>query len=80
MVKESMLTKEEKHWIKVRATVLLHTLYIQIIIQEHNQRCLDKLAPLLRDDKRALNWLKREATRGIGLAPAAPGGLTVDWG
>ncbi|KAF9263733.1 Creatinase/aminopeptidase [Marasmius fiardii PR-910] len=62
MVKESMLTKEEKQWLK-----------------DHNQRCYDKLSSWLKDDKRAMKWLKREADRGIGLAGAAPGGLTVDW-
>jgi Xaa-Pro aminopeptidase len=41
MVKESMLTKEEKAWIK-----------------EHNQRCYDKIAPFLKEDKRALKWLR----------------------
>jgi len=61
MVKDSMLTKEEKSWLK-----------------EHNQRCYDKLAALLRDDKRALKWLRREAERGIGLA-AGPPGLDIDW-
>lgn len=61
MVKESMLTKEEKTWIK-----------------EHNQRCYDKIAPSLKDDKRALKWLKREAERGIGLAPRATG-IYIDW-
>ncbi|KAF9455530.1 peptidase M24, structural domain-containing protein [Collybia nuda] len=47
MLKESMLTKEEKQWLK-----------------EHNQRCLEKLAPLLKDDLRAIAWLKREAEWG----------------
>lgn len=61
MVKESMLTKEEKTWIK-----------------EHNQRCYDKIAPFLKEDKRALKWLKREAERGIGLAPGAAG-IHIDW-
>ncbi|KAF8655608.1 hypothetical protein AX16_002990 [Volvariella volvacea WC 439] len=61
MVKESMLTKEEKQWLK-----------------EHNQRCYEKLAPLLKDDKRAMKWLKKEADRGIGIA-TGPGGLTVEW-
>lgn len=50
-----------------------------LLLQDHNQRCLEKLAPYLKEDKRALAWLKREAQRGIGLAAAAPGGLTVDW-
>ncbi|KAF9038712.1 peptidase M24, structural domain-containing protein [Panaeolus papilionaceus] len=43
MVMESMLTKEEKQWLK-----------------NHNQRCYEKLAPYLKDDKQALKWLKRE--------------------
>ncbi|KAF8907938.1 peptidase M24, structural domain-containing protein [Gymnopilus junonius] len=61
MVKESMLTKEEKQWLK-----------------DHNQRCYEKLAPFLKDDKRALKWLEREAKRGIGIAaPAA--GIAIDW-
>ncbi|KAK7043106.1 hypothetical protein VNI00_008460 [Paramarasmius palmivorus] len=62
MVKETMLTKEEKQWLK-----------------EHNQRCYEKLSPYLKDDKRAMKWLKREADRGIGLASAGPGGLAVEW-
>ncbi|KAJ8463214.1 hypothetical protein ONZ45_g17659 [Pleurotus djamor] len=62
MVKESMLTKEEKTWLK-----------------DHNQRCYEKLAPFLKDDKRALKWLKREAERGIGLVGPGPGGMTIDW-
>ncbi|KAJ3492177.1 hypothetical protein NLJ89_g11269 [Agrocybe chaxingu] len=61
MVKESMLTKEEKQWIK-----------------DHNQRCYDKIAPFLKDDKRAMKWLKRESERGIGLAPSAAG-ISIDW-
>jgi Xaa-Pro aminopeptidase len=64
MVKESMLSKEEKQWIK-----------------EHNQRCRERLEPLLRekDDKRALKWIKRESERGIGLVPPGPGGITIEW-
>ncbi|KAF9557488.1 Creatinase/aminopeptidase [Agrocybe pediades] len=61
MVKENMLTKDEKQWLK-----------------DHNQRCYEKLAPFLKDDKRALKWLKREAERGIGLAPSAAG-ISIDW-
>ncbi|TFK24757.1 aminopeptidase-P [Coprinopsis marcescibilis] len=61
MVKESMLTKEEKLWLK-----------------DHNQRCYERLAPLLKDDDRALKWLKRECERKIGLA-AAPGGVAIEW-
>ncbi|KAK2464776.1 hypothetical protein APHAL10511_003194 [Amanita phalloides] len=61
MVKDGLLTKEEKAWIR-----------------EHNQRCYDKLAAQLKDDKRALKWLKREAERGIGLASGPPG-IDIDW-
>jgi len=61
MVKETMLTKEERSWLKV-----------------HNQRCYERLAPHLKDDKRAMKWLKREAERGIGLA-TGPGGMNIDW-
>jgi len=62
MVKESMLTKEEKQWLK-----------------DHNKKCLERLEPFLKDDKRALKWLKRESDRGIGIAAAGPGGITIDW-
>lgn len=37
------------------------------------------LEPYLREDKRALEWLKREAGRSLGLAkPIAPG-FAIDW-
>ncbi|RPD54446.1 Creatinase/aminopeptidase [Lentinus tigrinus ALCF2SS1-7] len=62
MVKEVMLSKEERQWLK-----------------NHNRLCLEKLEPYLRDDKRALKYLRREAERGIGIAGAGPGGLTIDW-
>ncbi|EJF65620.1 Creatinase/aminopeptidase [Dichomitus squalens] len=62
MVKEVMLSKEERQWLK-----------------DHNRRCLELLEPFLRDDKRALRYLRREAERGIGIAGAGPGGLTIDW-
>ncbi|KAG6902507.1 hypothetical protein C0995_015699 [Termitomyces sp. Mi166 len=62
MVKESMLTKEEKAWLK-----------------EHNQRCYEKLSPFLKEDKRALKWLKREAERGIGLATLPGGVVNIEW-
>jgi Xaa-Pro aminopeptidase len=83
MVKESMLTKEEKQWLKVRftqsASPVIRLLNLCISSQDHNARCLDKLLPYLKDDKRATAWLKREAGRGIGLA-SVPGGINVDWG
>ncbi|KAG6333719.1 hypothetical protein ID866_5372 [Astraeus odoratus] len=62
MVKENMLTKEEKQWLK-----------------DHNKKCLERLEPYLKDDKRALKWLKREAERGIGIAGPVAGGITIDW-
>ncbi|KAI0737462.1 Creatinase/aminopeptidase [Daedaleopsis nitida] len=62
MVKEVMLSKEERQWLK-----------------DHNRKCLERLEPLLRHDKRALKYLRREAERGIGIAGAGPGGLTIDW-
>ncbi|KAF8143332.1 hypothetical protein K438DRAFT_1993952 [Mycena galopus ATCC 62051] len=61
MVKDGMLTKEEKQWLK-----------------DHNQRCYQILAPLLKEDKRASKWLKRETDRGIGIA-TGPGGMSIDW-
>ncbi|KAI0066177.1 Creatinase/aminopeptidase [Artomyces pyxidatus] len=62
MVQESMLSKEEKDWIR-----------------DHNRSCLAQLEPLLQHDKRALKWLRREAERPIGVAPAGPGGVVIDW-
>jgi Xaa-Pro aminopeptidase len=62
MIKDGMLSRDEKQWVK-----------------DHNRRCLEKLESNLRDDKRAQRWLKREAERGLGVAPAGPGGLTIDW-
>ncbi|KAH7928918.1 Creatinase/aminopeptidase [Leucogyrophana mollusca] len=64
MVKEAMLTKEEKQWLKA---------------SDHNRKCLERLEPYIKDDKRALKWLKREADRGIGVAGPGPGGITIDW-
>ena len=61
MVKESLLTKEEKAWIK-----------------DHNNTCLKELSPYLKDDSRALRWLRREAQRGIGVVDG-PGGMKIDW-
>ncbi|KAI0075847.1 Creatinase/aminopeptidase [Panus rudis PR-1116 ss-1] len=61
MVKENMLSKDEKQWIK-----------------DHNKRCYERLEPLIRHDKRALKWLRRESERGIGLA-SVPGGVHIDW-
>lgn len=49
-------------------------------LREHNRRCLQTLEDLLQDDKRALKWLRREAERPIGVAPAGPGGVIIDWG
>lgn len=47
-------------------------------IKAHNNLCLDKLEPYLKEDKRALKWLKSEVSRGIGVAsPVA--GCRVVW-
>ncbi|TFK64848.1 aminopeptidase-P [Pluteus cervinus] len=60
LIKENMLTKEEKQWIK-----------------DHNQKCYERLAPLLKEDKRALKWLEKEAKPRIGIAKA--GGIPIEW-
>ena len=62
MIKDGMLTKDEKQWVK-----------------DHNRRCLEKLESYMRDDKRALAWLKREAGRNLGISPTGPGGISIDW-
>ena len=49
-------------------------------LRGHNHQCLHSLEGLLQDDERALKWLRREAERPFGVAPAGPGGLIVDWG
>ena len=46
-------------------------------LNQHNRACLKALEGPLRDDKRALNWLRREAERGIGDAPSPRG--NNDW-
>ena len=87
MVKENMLTRDEIAWIKVRCLLTsspssrtdLNTDFISIFLQEHNKRCRDLLEPLIMNDKRAVKWLRREAERGIGMAPAGPGGFSIDW-
>lgn len=48
-------------------------------IRDHNRACVNALENHLKDDKRALKWLRREAERGIGIAPAGPGGVFIDW-
>lgn len=48
-------------------------------VKDHNRRCLEKLEPYLRDDKRAQRWLKREAERGLGISSSGPGGISIDW-
>lgn len=82
MVKENMLTKEEKQWLKVprrRLTYWAGQLTRCPFPQDHNKKCLERLEPYLKDDKRALKWLKREGDRGIGIAASGPGGITIDW-
>lgn len=77
-----MLTKEEKQWLKVPVGNLpigQLSLLDRPFLQDHNKKCLERLEPYLKDDKRAFKWLKREADRGIGLAAPGPGGITIDW-
>ena len=62
IIKGSMLSKDEKQWVK-----------------DHNRQCWEKLQPLLRDDKRALKWLKREAG-GVGISLTGPGGISIGRG
>ena len=45
--------------------------------QLHNLQCLEKLSPLLQNDKRALKWLKRECSRGSSTGSAA--GVSIEW-
>ena len=83
MVKEVMLSKEERQWLKVRLVPSSVGRRLAVLtgerVQDHNRRCLELLEPFVRTDKRAMRWLRREAERGIGIAGAGPGGLTIDW-
>lgn len=38
------------------------------------------LEPYLNEDKRALNWLRREAGRDLGLSKAVGGVVHINWG
>ncbi|RDX41089.1 Creatinase/aminopeptidase [Lentinus brumalis] len=64
MVKEVMLSKEERQWLKDHNRECLDKL----------EGPLRKL-----NDKRAIKYLHRQAERGIGISGAGPGGLTIDW-
>jgi Xaa-Pro aminopeptidase len=80
MVKENMLSKEEKQWLKVCTFDCLSDMdKFLTCLQDHNKRCKEKLEPLLKDDKRALKWLSRESERGIGIAGTGPSGISIDW-
>lgn len=80
MVKDAMLSREERQWLKVCRCYMDAGAYILTLdVQNHNRRCLDVLESYIRDDKRALKWLRREAERGIGLAKTGPGGIGIDW-
>jgi hypothetical protein len=57
----------------------VHRCLIRAPVQDHKQRCKDRLEPYLRDNKRALKWLRREAERGIGIVGTGPGGISMDW-
>ena len=49
-------------------------------IKNHNKLCLEILGPRLTDDKRALEWLKRQASLKLDISRPGPGGLYIDWG
>ncbi|KAH8810203.1 Creatinase aminopeptidase [Flagelloscypha sp. PMI_526] len=65
MIKEGMLTKEEKNWVKTHN----RSVYDKVapIIKKE-------------EDWRALKWLKRETEREIGIAKPVLGGVDIDWG
>jgi len=42
-------------------------------VKDHNRRCLEELEPYLRDEKKALKWLKRQAARGLDIIPTGIG-------
>ena len=81
MVNKDLLTSAEKTWLIVSPlSYFLSPGADTEVRQAHNKECFRKLKPLLYNDKRALDWLKREANRDIGIAAAGPGGLTIEWG
>jgi peptide subunit release factor RF-3 len=43
---------------------------IHLFAQDLSKKRLERLEPYVKDEKRALDWLKRETDRGIGIAPA----------
>ncbi|KAI0035561.1 peptidase M24, structural domain-containing protein [Vararia minispora EC-137] len=49
-------------------------------LRDHNRECVERLEPLLRDDKRAIKWLRRQAEAPLGVQPVGPAGLLIDWG
>lgn len=48
-------------------------------IKDHNRRCLEVLEPYLREDKRALSYLKKEASRDIGISKPLVKDFAIDW-
>jgi hypothetical protein len=61
MIKNNILTDEEKHWIKVHLKLSPNILHSDFWVQKHNRECLVNLAPLLQHDERAMEWLRRQA-------------------
>ncbi|KAF8532523.1 hypothetical protein JB92DRAFT_3080697 [Gautieria morchelliformis] len=47
-------------------------------VRDHNSECRRKLEPLLRDDKRALRWLRKECQPGFR-SESSVSGVSVEW-
>ncbi|KAF8590921.1 Creatinase/aminopeptidase [Ramaria rubella] len=47
-------------------------------VRDHNDECRRKLEPLLRDDKRALRWLRKECQPGFR-SETSISGVSVEW-
>jgi Xaa-Pro aminopeptidase len=76
---ESWYGFERLTCVHIQTCMVLKHLHTKEEKSEHNHRCLHSLEDLLQDDKRALKWLRREAERPIGVAPAGPGGVIIRW-
>ncbi|KAF8530500.1 Creatinase aminopeptidase [Hysterangium stoloniferum] len=48
-------------------------------VRNHNEECRQKLEPLLRDDSRALRWLRKECQPGFR-SETQVSGFSVEWG
>ncbi|KAJ7717865.1 hypothetical protein B0H16DRAFT_1798730 [Mycena metata] len=79
---------EDQWGIRLKSALLVHRVQIEASparpfgsvlsvlhrqwLKDHNQRCFQLLPPYLKDGKRTLKWLRREADRGI--VPTGLGG------